>query len=126
MFFHSTNPRIRIREDCTALSALSSSWILQLRGVGVGFGGARHEEYSPGLGATKFALPVAVVRLEYEECCERATREADGGDAAGSSDCSTSVPGTWCRATQCLPELPTHACLYTRSLKSSYVLFALL
>ena len=86
-------------------------WILQLRGVGVGFGGARQEEYRPGLGAIKFAVPGAVVRLEYEEYCGRATREAAGGAAAGSSDCSTSVPGTGCRAMQCLHELPTHACL---------------
>ena len=105
------NPSIRILVDCIAQSAWYSCWILQLLGVGVGFRGARHEEYSPGLGAIKFAVPVAVVRLEYEECCERAIREAAGGDAAGSSDCSTSAPMTWCRATQCLAELPTHSCL---------------
>ena len=74
------------------------------------------------------------VRRAWCRCAARVQGVLQARDTGGcrrrrsrSSDCSTSVPGTWCRATQCLPELlPTHACLYTRSLKSSYVLFALL
>ena len=65
----------------------------------------RHSYGIPQLLGVSVGVRGAVVRLEDEEYCERTRREAAGGDAAGSSNSSTSAPETWGRATQCIPEL---------------------